>query len=443
MDNCIRITVAAPDGDGASAESGVIRKYGVGRKCRGKVVNFKPYGFFVETDDGGFGLVHGKNVKGWNWDWRFDRVFRHGSEIDVTVIDFEEKTNRMSFSCELPEGAGETQEAEPEPDAPRLSVAETRRENAEKWAAENPELSQRAFEWLKTELEDGPLYGPLTTILCDRFQVPVPVSQWILLFPEFACYSGKGDNPRDLPAVALGARAGEVAYWDHIKVRTDELLEFRNRGEDDSMRFGALADRLNRAGAFPGAKWIRDYMTASRGLALGKSVYGVADTAERLVIPLLGQLGWDVSAGNAAFVRGGGSTFSIRLFGGTASSGNVSLAVKCAPAGTSFASLRGVDPSAGDNVVEQVLGLFNQIGGDEPESAKVVWTDGTEWVVFTRELLTECIGVLADHRGTALLDELAASDDGRRFRRVAFPTEASPFEWLAAFADLHDLIGKA
>ena len=88
MDKGITIAVGAPSE--AVSGGGRIAKYGVGRKCRGKVVNFKPYGFFVETDDGSFGLVHGSNIRGWRWGARFDQVFRHGSEIEVEVVDVEE-----------------------------------------------------------------------------------------------------------------------------------------------------------------------------------------------------------------------------------------------------------------------------------------------------------------------------------------------------------------
>ena len=436
--NGITITIGAPGEAGSETGGKQIAKYGVGKTCRGRVVNFKPYGFFVETEGGGFGLVHGRNIKGWDWSKRFDRVFRHGTEIEVTVIDIEAETNRMSFSCEMPAEAAEEQPAEDEtPDT--AATAAARQESAQKWRDENPEKAQAAYEWLKTELADGPMYGPLTNVLCDRFEVPIPVSRWILLYPDFTCYSGKGDNPSDLPAVALSARAGEVAYWDRIKVRTEELIEFRNRAEDPSVKFGKLVERLNAKSVFPGAKWIAGYQAAVQGLVRGKGVYGVTDTVERLAIPLLDQLGWDVSAGNAALVRGDESTFSVRLYSGAASSGKVSLAVLCAPAGTEFDSLRGAgDPAR--TAVEQVLGLYNRLGGSDPAEAKVVWTDGREWVVFTRELLQDCIAVLAEHRGPKLMDDRAA--DGRYLRRVALPTDGTPFDWLAAFADLHDLIGN-
>ena len=406
-----------------------IAKYGVGKKCRGRVVNFKPYGFFVETEDGGFGLVHGRNIKGWQWGLRFDKVFRHGTEIDLEVLDIEEGTNRMSFGCEMPSGYADEVETEVASAPVEAVMPLSRREIAEKWREENAEKSAAAYAWLKAELEDGPIYGPLTNVLSDRFEVPVPVSQWILLFPEFTCYSGKGDNPSDLPAVAVSARAGEVAYWDRIKVRTEDLLEFRNRGEDDTAKLAALVRRLDMKGTFPGAKWMRGYAEMAKGLAHGRGVYGRADTVERLVIPMLGELGWDVSSANAALVRGDETTFDVRIYGGSAASGKVSLAVRCAPVGTPFADQ--------PDVVEQVLGLYNRLGGADPASAKVVWTNGLEWIVFTRELLLQCIGILAEHRGAALLKAM----DEKDFKRVVLSPDAKPSEGLAFFADLHDLLG--
>ena len=409
---------------------GRIAKYGVGRKCRGKVVNFKPYGFFVETDDGQFGLVHGRNIRGWQWGLRFDKVFRHGSEIEVEVVDVEEGTNRMAFACEMPAGfAGADEEPSADTRSEDLPPPPSRREVAEKWRDDNPEKSQQAYDWLKAELADGPLYGPLTNVLCDRFEVPVPVSQWILLFPDFTCYSGKGDNPSDLPAVALSSRAGEVPYWDRIKVRTEDLSEFRNRGEDDTAKFAALMRRLDETGVFPGTKWMRAYAETAKGLVQGRAVYGRADTVERLVIPMLGELGWDVSPANAALVRGDDSTFDVRIYGGAASSGKVALAVRCAPAGTAFADA----PDA----VERVLGLYNRLGGDDPAATKVVWTNGVEWVVFTRDLLLECIGVLAEHRGAALAEAM----DAKQFNRIVFPADAAPFAWLSSFVELRTAVG--
>lgn len=441
--NGITITIGAPNEVGTEIGGKSIAKYGVGKKCRGRVVNFKPYGFFVETEDGGFGLVHGRNVNGWKWGDRFDRVFRHGSEIEVTVVDIEEGTNRMSFSCEMPA------DVEPEEEPRQIEPTQTqisRQEVAQKWAEDNPDSSASAYEWLKKELEDGPIYGPLTTVLCDRFGVPVPASRWILLFDEFTCYSGHGDNPSDLPAVALSSHAGEVAYWNRIKVRSEELIENRNRTEDDTERFGKLAKRLDGMTAFPGSKWISEYKSMTKGLVRGKGIYGVSDTVERLAIPMLGQLGWDVSPENAALVRGSSSTFDIRLYSGAATNANISIAVKCSPAGTPFSTLRGSENPVGiasRDMVEQVLSLYNQLGSVDSSVVKVVWTDGIEWVVFTRELLSECIGVIAEHRGVKLMEELSGSDVGSRFRRVTFPSDGGAFNWLAAFAELSDLIGNS
>ena len=93
MDSGITIMMGSPAEVGLGGAG--IAKRGVGRKCRGRVVNFKPYGFFVETEDGGFGLVHGRNVKGWQWGLRFDRVFRRGTEVELEVLDVEEGTDRM------------------------------------------------------------------------------------------------------------------------------------------------------------------------------------------------------------------------------------------------------------------------------------------------------------------------------------------------------------
>ena len=429
MENGITIMMGSPSEVGNGGDR--VAKYGVGRKCRGKVVNFKPYGFFVETEDGGFGLVHGRNIRGWQWGLRFDKVFRHGSEIEVEVIDIEDETNRMSFACAMP--AGYADEVEDGGSGIRSTIDEdlppppSRHEIAEKWREENPERSKAAYEWLSAELADGPLYGPLTNVLCDRFEVPVPVSQWILLFPDFTCYSGKGDNPSDLPAVALSARAGEVAYWDRIKVRSDDLLENRDRGEDETAKFAALMKRLDAKAVFPSAKWMRDYAEMAKGLAHGSDVYGRADTVERLVIPMLGELGWDVSRSNAALVRGDDSTFDVRIFGGAASSGKVALAVKVAPAGMAFDDR--------PEVVEQILGLYNRLGTPDP-LMKVVWTDGIEWIVFTRELLLECIGILAEHRGAQLAETL----DPKYFNRIVFPADERPFAWLSSFTDLHDAL---
>ena len=447
MSEGITIMMGTPEENGLKAATSV-QKAGVGTKYRGKVVNFKPYGFFVETEDGGFGLVHGRNIKGWDWHKRFDRVFRHGTEVEVTVIDVEPETNRMSFSCEMPEmdaapAGGTSEESETDEASVELPAF---KELAEEWAEKEPEKSAEAFAWLKTELEDGPLYGPLTTVLCDRFGVPVPVSRWIRKFPEFTCYSGKGDNPSDLPAVALSSKTGDLAYWKGIKTRTEELLESRNCPEDPSVKLAAMAERLNALVAFPGTRWIGDYRSTYRALEHGAGVYGAADVAERLAIPMLAELGWNVSADNAAFVRGGSDAgFNAVLYGGPFGSGKISVALLCSAAGTRFDTLRdrGDAPAAiaDRNAVERLLGLYNQIGGTDVEQAKVVWTNGAEWVVLPAELLMQRIGILAERRGAAIMNE-AAEGGVEPFGRVELPADGTPLEWLVAFARLYGILGK-
>ena len=437
MSDGITIMMGTPEENGLTAGSS-IPKYGVGKKCRGKVVNFKPYGFFVETEDGGFGLVHGRNIAGWDWSRRFDRVFRHGSEIEVTVVDVEAETNRLSFSCEMPVEA-----VEPEPEPEPMPAF---KEIADEWAEKEPEKSAAAFAWLKAELDDGPLYGPLTNILCDRFGVPVPVSRWIRTFPEFVCYSGKGDNPSDLPAVALASHAGDVAYWKRIKTRTEELAEMRDRGEDPTVKLAAKAERLQTLKSFPGSRWIADYQESAKRLLQGKGVYGASDVAEKLALPLLGALGWDVSKDNAALVRGGADAgFNAVIYGGPFGSGKVSVALLCAAPGTDFDSLRDRTESptalADRNAVERLLGLYNQIGGADEPASKVVWTDGVTWIVLTPELLAQRIGILADHRGNALMDETARGE-GNSYRRVDLPSDAAPLDWLVTFAELQSILGK-
>lgn len=408
----IVIRLEAPKEGLTSSGGDSLKKDGVGRKYRGRVVNFKPYGFFVETSDGKFGLVHGKNIKGWNWSRRFDQTFAFGSEIEVTVVDIEEETNRMSFACEMP--AQEQHETPP---------PVSRKEAAQSWADENEERSRQAYDWLKNELTDGPLYGPLTTLLCDRFGVPVPASRWIRLFPDFICYSGQGDNPSELPAVALADRANDAAYWDRLKVRTDELTENRGRKTDDTAPLAELMRRLNDGCPFPGSRWIARYRAAAARIAAGgQGGFGACDIVERLVVPLLGELGWDVSDENEAFVRGDGLSFSVCLPG---------LVVLASPAGTDFNALRGER-----NAVEKMLGLYNRLPAGT--MTKVVWTNGTDWIVFTGELLAGCIGILADHRGEAIMDERARGEGGRFFREISFPSEGRVSAWLTAFGDLSE-----
>jgi len=400
-------------------------KAGVGEKCRGKVVNFKPYGFFVETPDGLFGLVHGKNIKGWTWKRRFDKVFPLGTEVDLVVLDVDSETNRRSFSCEMPANLPEI----PPPPKPE-PLPLTRQEQVAKWSEENPVESMEAYEWLKKELADGPIYGPLTTVLGDKFGVPVPASKWILQFPDFTCYSGHGDNPSDLPAVALASESDNRAYWKRIKVKAEELLENRNRTANDSVNYAEVARQLDAKGYFPGAKWIAAYKATAERLSDGSVDYGAADISEGLVLPLLAELGWDANSEGVKLVRGDGNGFTAVITRSAADGARSSVAVVVAK--------RGVEFDAQRNVVEQLLGYYNRLNaaGD----CRIAWTNGADWVVFSRALLAECIGVIAEHRGEKVLDDFKAGATDR-LSRIALPREGTVFKWLAAFADLQRQLG--
>lgn len=440
----ITITVGAP-GEGEMTGGGTpIQKYGVGRTCRGRVVGFKPYGFFVETEDGGFGLVYGGNVKGWDGSRRFDRVFRYGMELEVKVVDIENGTNRLSFSCEMPDAdnAADSTELSAQDAASEIRSQPDFQEIADEWIENEPDRSREAFEWLKGELEDGPMYGPLTNVLCDRFGVPVPVSRWIRRFPEFTCYSGKGDNPSDLPAVALSARAGDVEYWKRMKTKSDDLTGHDEDKDKTIERYGLIARRLDEISSFPGSAWIRDYMRMCRSVARCAGVYGAADTVERLAIPMLGQIGWDVSRENAAIVRGGGDSFDVVIYGGPFGGANARLAMMCAPAGVNFDDLVDVSEApktiSERNVVERLLCLYNQLVLGEGGQAKVVWTNGVEWVILSKSLLDGRIGIIADRRGKEIMN--GADGDGV-LARISFPLEASPMDWLASFLQLQEHLG--
>ena len=419
-------------------------KYPVGTKLHGKVVNFKPYGFFVETDQGFFGLVHGSQIAGWNWKDRFDETFSLGQEVEVEVTKVDPEAHRMAFAYAMPAGGAAAAEPADEPEDEPLPP--TFSEVARQWTEENAEASAKAFDWLKAELEDGPLYGPLASVLSDKFDVPVPVSFWIRQFPEFACFSGRGDNPSDLPAVALGEHAGDVAYWKRFKAKASDLTEARSQAAGDAVRFGALALRLNER-AFPGSAWIAAYKKTTDALLTAGETYGVGDTVERLVVPLMAELGWAVGgdrSGEATMVRGDRSAFSLRFAVGE--EGRPAVAIVCDRVGTAFREQRnvGTDPQSlsGRNVVERVLALANQLRGLDADTTRVVWTDAHEWVVFSKDALAQRVGILSDRRGEQILDETRESDDNGWFRRIVLPVSGSAFDWLEAFADLQDCLGR-
>jgi len=421
------------------------REFPVGTKVRGKVVNFKPYGVFVETDRGFFGLVHGSQIAGWDWHRRFDEVFSLGQEIDVVVTRVDASTHRMAFSYEMPEGMiAPEPEPEPEPEVPL-----THAELAQKWTVENPEASQAARDWLAEELSSGPLYGPLASALSDRFGVPVPVSFWIRQFPEFVCYSGKGDNPCELPAVSLAERTGEPDYWDGFKTRASDLACARTQAAVDAARYGQVAAMLGAIPSFPGGDWIDAYRRKANSLAAMGDRYGVADTLERLVVPMFSQLGWSVDAedlGCLSLVRGGRDGCDLLLHSGEAGSERLAVAVVCDRIGASFHDQRnltaGSQSLANRNVVERVLGYANRLRGVVDGYTRVVWTDGCEWVVFTHEAMSLRIGIISDRRGECILEETRGSDSNMYFGRIVVPTTGSALDWLSAYADLRGRLGR-
>jgi len=421
----------------------VERQFPVGTKVRCKVVNFKPYGVFVETDNGFFGLVHGSQITGWDWHRRFDEVFCLGQELDVVVTRVDAASHRMAFSYDMPEGMiPSAPEPEPEPEVPL-----THAEIAQKWTAENPEASQAARDWLVEELASGPLYGPLASALSDRFGVPVPVSFWIRQFPEFSCYSGKGDNPCELPAVALVERANDAAYWENFKTRASDLACAQTQEAVDAVRFGKVAARLGTVASFPGKDWIDAYGQTTEALAAMGDRYGVADTLERLVVPMFEQLGWPVGdVSPVSMVRGERGGCDLLLYSGEAGAERLAVAVVCDRIGTSFYGQKNLladsqSPSS-RNVIERVLGYANRLRGVVDGFTRIVWTDGREWVVFTQDAMARRIGILSDRRGECILEETRGSDENLYFRRIVVPPATSVPDWLSAYVELRDGLGR-
>jgi len=430
-------SAAATEDPWARAE----KEYSVGTRVRGKVVNFKPYGVFVETDLGFFGLVHGSQIKGWNWKKRFDEVFSLGQELDVVVTRIDSAAHRMAFSYELPE---EAVEPEPEPVVPL-----THAELAQKWTVENPEASQAAHDWLVEELASGPLYGPLASALSDRFGVPVPVSFWIRQFDEFSCYSGKGDNPSELPAVGLVELADDAAYWDNFKSRASDLASAQTQEAVAAALYGQVAARLGAMASFPGTDWIATYGQTAEGLAAQGTRLGVADTRERLVVPMFGELGWSVAAGDVSpltMVRGEGDSCDLLFHVGDAGKERLAVAVVCDRIGTSFRDQKNLVADSQTlshrNVIERVLGYANRLRGFADRFTRVVWTNGIEWVVFTHEAMALRIGILSDRRGEAILEETADADENLYFRRVVLPDSSTALDWLSSYANLRDDLGR-
>ena len=443
--NGMTFTVGANAGTaGADPWANAAAKYPVGTKLHGKVVNFKPYGFFVETDQGFFGLVHGSQIKGWDWKARFDETFHLGEEVDVEVTKVDPEAHRMAFAYEPPEGRLDVPApADPEPQPP------THDDLARTWSAENPDASAAAREWLLKELEDGPMYGPLANVLSDKFDVPVPVSFWIRQFPDFTCFAGKGDNPSELPAVALTEKAGDLDYWKRFKAKASDLAAHRTPEAEDAAKYGPVAAKLNALADFPGVARIAEFREIAEALSFAGDAFGVADTIERSVVPTLETLGWNVGSRSLSpltLVRGDRGGFDLKLYVGEAGNERLAVAVVCDRLGTAFREQRdrGGDPQslAGRNVIERVLGYANRERGLADGFTKVVWTDGREWIVFTDGALARRIGILSDRSGEKILDETRENDQNAHFRRIVLPMSGSTLDWLASFAELRGWLGR-
>lgn len=440
------VPVAVPSA--ADDWEGVPERYPVGTRLHGKVVNFKPYGFFVETTEGFFGLVHGSQIDGWDFRNRYDSVFSLGQEVDVTVTKVDPEKHRMAFSYVMTEADKRPPEASPKPEEPAAPAAvPTYAETAVRWTEAHSEDSARARAWLAEELKKGPIYGPLASVLNDRFGVPLPVSFWARQFDEFICYGGKGDNPSDLPAVALRVFAGDDGYWKKFRTKSSELVGLRTPDDEAAKTYGPIAAKLNALTNFPGTVWIRAY--GERAVALGDAVggYGAPDAMERLVVPMLAQLGWDdaaLSGGASRIVRGEPGGFDLKVFDGE---GRPRVALVCAAVGMSFRDQRDRGGAAAvtlssRNAVERTLGLANQLKGFDEHETKVVWTDGVEWIVFTEAALQRRIGILSDRSGGQILDETAGVDDNPVFRRLVFPSGGAALDWLGVYAELSARIGR-
>lgn len=350
----------------------------------------------------------------------------------------------MAFAYEPPEGRLVVPApADPEPQPP------THDDLARTWSAENPDASAAAREWLLKELEDGPMYGPLANVLSDKFDVPVPVSFWIRQFPDFTCFAGKGDNPSELPAVALTEKAGDLDYWKRFKAKASDLAAHRTPEAEDAAKYGPVAAKLNALADFPGAARIAEFREIAEALSSAGDAFGVSDTVERLAVPMLESLGWNVGARSLSpltLVRGDRSGFDLKLYVGEAGNERLAVAVVCDRLGTAFREQRdrGGDPQslAGRNVIERVLGYANRERGLAEGFTKVVWTDGREWIVFTDGALARRIGILSDRSGEKILDETRENDQNAHFRRIVLPMSGSTLDWLAAFAELRGWLGR-
>lgn len=77
-------------------------KFPVGTVVKGKVARIKPYGAFVQIDEGVDGLVHVSQIAH-NWVKDATEVFQVGQEIEAKIISFDENRITLSMKELLPE----------------------------------------------------------------------------------------------------------------------------------------------------------------------------------------------------------------------------------------------------------------------------------------------------------------------------------------------------
>ena len=73
------------------------KRYPIGSKIHGKVVNLVPYGAFVELEEGVEGLIH---VTEFSWTKRINKpseVLRVGDEVDAVVLDIQKEDQKISL----------------------------------------------------------------------------------------------------------------------------------------------------------------------------------------------------------------------------------------------------------------------------------------------------------------------------------------------------------
>ncbi|MDR0647434.1 MAG: 30S ribosomal protein S1 [Puniceicoccales bacterium] len=73
------------------------RRYPVGSKVRGKVVNLVPYGAFVELEEGVEGLIH---ITEFSWTKRIGKpseILRVGDEVEAVILDVQKNEQKISL----------------------------------------------------------------------------------------------------------------------------------------------------------------------------------------------------------------------------------------------------------------------------------------------------------------------------------------------------------